>query len=102
MNKMRSHQQLSSRDWFGKSVAALFLGFLLALGCSGLFRELAGVGEGYFSTKGQFAMWLMAPVWALTLSFCFLFRSTLRAWLWLGAANFLVWVPVILMGGLKL
>ena len=72
---------LSSRDWFGKTAAAFILGFTLALGCAGLFRIAAGVGDAYFSTKGQFAMWLMAPLWALTLSFCFLFRSSLRAWL---------------------
>ncbi len=91
---------LSSRDWFGKTAAAFILGFTLALGCAGLFRIAASVGDAYFSTKGQFAMWLMAPVWALTLSFCFLFRSSLRAWLWLAVANLLVWAPVLLMGGL--
>ena len=101
MSRLGSRPPLSSRDWFGKVSAAFILGFTLALGCAGLFRELMDVGEGYFSTKGQFAMWLMSPVWALSLSFCFLFRSGLRAWLWLFAANLLVWVPVLLMGGLR-
>lgn len=88
---------LSSRDWPGKTAAALILGFALALGCAGLFQQCVDVGNNLFSTKGQFAMWLMSPVWALTLSFCFLFRSGLRAWLWLAAANALVWLPVILL-----
>jgi hypothetical protein len=32
-------------------------------------------------------MWLMGAIWALVLPFVFLFRNSLRAWLWLGAAN---------------
>lgn len=36
-------------------------------------------------------MWMIAPVWATVLGFVFLFRSTLRAWLWLGLANVLAW-----------
>lgn len=92
---------LSSRDWFGKSAAGLILGFALALGAAGVFQRLAGVGDTFFSTKGQFAMWLMSPVWALTLSFCFLFRSATRAWSWLAGANLLVWGLVLLLGGLR-
>lgn len=94
--------QLSSRDWFGKASAALILGFLLALGSAGLFRTLGGLEDAYFSTKGQFSMWLMAPVWALILSFCFFFRSGTRAWLWLAGANVVLWGVVALLGGLKL
>jgi hypothetical protein len=101
MSRLGSRRPLSSRDWFGKTAAALILGFLLALGCAGLFRAIADVGHEQFSTKGQFAMWLMAPVWALTISFCFLFRSPLRAWLWLAVANVMVWAPLVLMGGLR-
>lgn len=92
---------LSSRDWFGKSSAGLLLGFTLALGASGLFMLAAGVEDTFFSTKGQLAMWLMCPIWALTLSFCFLFRSSLRAWVWLAAANGAVWLPILLLGGVR-
>lgn len=95
-------RQLSSRDWFGKTSAALVLGFLLALGAAGLFRALGGIEDAYFSTKGQFAMWLMAPVWALVLSLCFFFRSGIRAWGWLAAANAVLWGIVALLGGLNL
>ncbi|MCB2060033.1 MAG: hypothetical protein R3E09_06115 [Novosphingobium sp.] len=91
---------LSSRDWFGKASAGLILGFLLALGAGGLFKVAAGVGETFFSTKGQFAMWMMSPVWALVLSLCFLFRSSLRAWLWLAAANLVLWALLASLGGL--
>ncbi|TDW65405.1 hypothetical protein EDF57_103589 [Novosphingobium sp. PhB55] len=90
---------LSSKDWFGKSAAGLVFGFTLALGAAGLFQRLAGIGDTFFSTKGQFAMWLMSPVWALTLSFCFMFRTAVRAWLWLAGANLVVWAIVLLLEG---
>lgn len=96
---MKNRPPLTSRDWFGKSAAGLVLGFVLALGCAGLFRQAMGIGEAYFSTKGQFSMWLMSPVWALTLSLCFMFRTPARAWAWLGAINLAVWTPLALMGG---
>lgn len=88
---------LSSRNWLGKSSAGLLLGFTLALGCAGLFRLAVDVGDA-LSMKGQLVMWMMAPVWALTLAFCFLFRSGLRAWLWLGGANLAVWAVLIATG----
>ena len=91
---------LSSRDWFGKASAGLILGFLLALGAAGLFKMATGVEETFFSTKGQFAMWMMSPVWALTVSLCFLFRSGLRAWVWLAAANLVLWALLASLGGL--
>ena len=78
---------LTSRDWFGKASAGLVLGFLLALGAGGLFKTLAGLDDTFFSTKGQLAMWMMAPIWAAVLSFSFMYRSPARAWGWLALAN---------------
>lgn len=85
--------KLSSRDWFGKASAACILGFFLALGLSGLFSSVFfGAGEiGTYSVQHQFTMWLISPMLACILSFCFLFRSGLRAWCWLGLANILTW-----------
>lgn len=91
--------ELSSRDWFGKASAGLVLGFLLALGAGGLFKTMSGVGDTFFSTKGQLAMWMMSPVWALVFSFCFMFRSGGRAWIWLAGANLLVWAAIWGLGG---
>lgn len=82
---------LSSRNWFGKASAGLIMGFVLALGLTGAFAWF-GPGEvGYFSAQSQVTMWMMGPLWAGILSFCFLFRTGLRAWLWLGGASALVW-----------
>ena len=93
---MSASRQLSSKDWFGKASAGVILGFALALGASGLLAWFLGVTDTYFATKGQLAMWFMSPVWAFVVSFCFFFSTGLRAWLWLGAANLLVWVPVVM------
>ena len=78
------------------------VGGLLALGAGGLFKVLGGVGDTFFSTKGRLAMWLMAPVWAGVLSFCFMFRSSARAWGWLALANLVLWGALYLLGGLAL
>lgn len=92
--------QLSSRNWFGKASAGLVLGLAIALGTSGLLTAVLGLENTYFSLPGQFTMWMMAPVWALILSFCFLFRSGLRAWSILGAVAGAIWLVLLLLGRL--
>ena len=66
-------QQLTSRNWFGKASAGLVLGYGLALALSGLFAWFGPEGYGG-PVKVQFNMWMMSPIWALVLSFCFLLR----------------------------
>ncbi|WP_115719331.1 hypothetical protein [Gallaecimonas mangrovi] len=86
-----------SGHWLSKSLAGVVLGFLLALGLGSLFA-IAGPGGLEAANKVQFVMWLVAPLWMLALSLVFLFKSGLRAWLWLGLANALVYG---LLWGLK-
>jgi hypothetical protein len=75
-------------DWMSKSLAGVLLGFALALALAGLFAHLGPEGlEG--RNKYQLVMWLVAPIWLGVVSFVFLFRSGLRAWLWLGGAALL-------------
>ncbi|MCC2977950.1 hypothetical protein LK533_14865 [Sphingomonas sp. PL-96] len=91
---------LSSRNWFGKASAGVVLGFALALGLSGLIAWAIGVGDTYFSTRGQLTMWAMAPIWCTILSFVFLFRSGVRAWAGLGVATLVVWLLLFATGSL--
>lgn len=79
----------SSRDWFGKASAGVILGFAIALAWTGVVAWLGPEGLMHSSGKTQLNMWLMAPIWATIVSFCFLFKSTLRAWLWLGLVTFI-------------
>ena len=92
--KEAARVRLQSRHWFGKTMAGVVLGFGLALALSGLFAWFSPGGIAGGGGKVQFVMWLMAPVWALVLSFVYLFRDSLRAWLWLGAANALAFAAL--------
>lgn len=73
-------------DWWSKTFAGAFLGGTLALALAGLF---AWIGPGGIAApeKAQFVMWMMAPVWMAVFSTVYLFRTGLRAMLWLGGAN---------------
>ena len=82
---------LSRKNWIGTASAGVILGFVLALGLCGAFARFGPGAIGFFSAQGQVTMWLMAPLWAGILSFCFLFQTGLRAWGWLGLANLCVW-----------
>lgn len=88
---MAATQELSSRNWFGKASAGFVLGYLLTLALTGMFARFGPGQVGFFSAQAQVTMWIMSPIWAAILSFCFLFQSGLRAWLWLGAANMVAW-----------
>ena len=92
--KEAARVRLQSRHWFGKTVAGAVLGFALPLALSGLFAWLSPGGIDAGGGKAQFNMWLMAPLWAGVLSFVYLFRDSLRAWLWLGAANALAFAAL--------
>ncbi len=87
--------RLTSRDWFGKASAGLILGFTLALGLCGLFARFGPGAVNFMSAQGQVTMWMMSPLWAGAVSFCFLFRSGPRAWAWFAALNGLVWAPLL-------
>lgn len=72
-------------DWVSKTLAGLLLGLTLAIIASGLLMvRLDGIP---LPVSGQLAMWLVPPVWLLVLSLVYFFRSGLRAWAWLLAAN---------------
>lgn len=88
---------LSSRNWFSRAAAGLILGYTLAIGLSGLVAWFTPGGIAAGGGKLQFVMWITAPVWAAILSFCFLFRTGLRAWAWLGLANLIIFA--LLFGG---
>ncbi len=76
------------RDWLSRILAALLLGFTLALGCTGLFSRLTPYIDPV--AKTLLDMWLFMPVWLLVLGGCFFFRNGWRTWFWLGTANVLV------------
>lgn len=78
---------LTTEGWFGKAAAGTVLGFAIAVLASALFAWFGPGGILAGAGKTQFNMWLIAPIWALVLSFVFLFRRVRDAWLYLGAAT---------------
>ena len=89
-------QQLSSANWFGKASAGAIAGYLLTIAICGIFSRFGPLEVGFFSAQAQITMWLVAPIWGLILSFCFLFQSGVRAWAWLGGANVVLWGILLL------
>lgn len=73
-------------DWWSKTFAGAVLGFSLAFALAGL---LAWYGPGGIAApnKTQAVMWSIAVFWMPVFAFVYLFRTGLRAVLWLSAAN---------------
>lgn len=82
---------LTSRDWFGKTLAATLLGFLLAIGISGLWAWFGPGGIRGGPVKMQINMWMVPLWWGLVCSLVFFFPNPRAAWGWLGLANLAVW-----------
>lgn len=86
-------------DWLSKTLAGLVLGFGAALGFTGLFLIMAS--EMGRSASAQLVMWLLSPLWLLILSTVYLFRSGLRAWIWLALLNAAVYALFFLFKSLS-
>jgi hypothetical protein len=72
--------------WIGKTTAGAICGFIVALALSGLIVRLAP-SAGIDAAKAETAMLFVPLVWTGIFAAAYLFRSGLRAWLWLGAAS---------------
>lgn len=92
----RQHR-FSTQGWLGKGLAGAVLGFTLAIGLSGVIAGLTPGGLTIEPDRVQFHMWIVAPLWMVVLSTCFLFRSAWRAWGWLLLFNGLAFGAVALM-----
>ena len=77
-------------DWWTKTCAGAILGLTLALALSGLFAWF-GPGGLAAPQKVQFVMWIIAPIWMLIFSLVYLFRTGLRALLWLAGINLIAY-----------
>lgn len=89
---MRGSDRISP-DWLGKSLAGGVGGLTLAIALLGLFAWL-GPGGIDAPDKVQVVMWLVPPLWLTLFSLSYLFRSSRRAWAWLGSANLLAYAAL--------
>jgi hypothetical protein len=81
-------------DWWGKASAGVILGLGLSLSLVGLFVYLGPGGIDATDGRHTLMRWLMPPIWIAVLGFCFLFRSGLAAWGWLGGANLIAFAAL--------
>ena len=98
--RTRKHAPVQE-DWISKTLAGCILGIALAFIASSLFA-LIGPGGLETPNKIQFNMWIVPPIWMTIFSLVYLFRSGLRAWLWLGSftvVGAIVLVLVRTLGG---
>lgn len=84
----------SAREWLSLTAAALFPGAALALVFSGLFQY---TGDEMALDKGQVTMWMVPLLWAVIASCVFVTRTPARAWTWLGVANVLGIIALIIL-----
>lgn len=87
-----SRIKYTNKNWLSKLLAGLVLGLLISIGVGGLILKYNFGDIGIYSIQGQFLMWITAPLWLAILSICFLFRSGVSAWFYLGAGNMLIWI----------
>ena len=83
-------------DWISKTLAGGLAGLSLSIALLGLVAWLGPDGTSA-PDKTQVIMWLIPPLWMTIFSLTYLFRSGLRAWLWLGSANLLAYSALSLV-----
>jgi len=85
-------------DWWSKTFAGAVLGLTLAFALAGIF---AWVGSGGISAanKTQFVMWMISPIWVITFSIVYLFRTGMLAIIWLGLANIIAYSILFSLNG---
>jgi len=84
--KAAASQPKISGHWIGKTTAGVVCGFLIALALSGLLVRLAPGSSGD-AARAETAMLSVPLVWTAVFSGAYLFRTGLRAWLWLGTVS---------------
>ena len=84
--------------WWVKTLAGLILGLLLSYAFVMIFAWY-GPGGIDAPVKVQFNMWLISPIWLLILSFTYLFKTGLKAVIYLLLANILAYGVFFLLGG---
>jgi hypothetical protein len=72
--------------WWSKTIAGTVLGLTFAYAIVAIFAWY-GPGGIDATAKVQFNMWLISPIWLLILSFTFLFKTGMKAFIYLGSAN---------------
>lgn len=89
MSRLTAEQKIQPH-WWTKTVAGFVLGLTLAYAFVAIFAWY-GPGGIDAPAKSQFNMWIISPMWLLVLSFTYLFKTGVKAVLYLLAANIIVY-----------
>ena len=76
--------------WWLKTSAGLILGLTLSYALIGTFAWY-GPGGIDAAVKVQFNMWMISPIWLTILTFSYLFKTGLKAIIYLGSANIIAY-----------
>jgi succinate dehydrogenase hydrophobic anchor subunit len=85
MSRLSAEQKIQPH-WWVKTMAGLILGLTFSYALVAIY---AWYGPGGIDAvvKSQFNMWMISPIWMLVLSFSYLFKTGLKAVIYLTCAN---------------
>jgi succinate dehydrogenase hydrophobic anchor subunit len=95
MTRLSAEQKIQPHWWL-KTLAGAILGLTLSYGVVAIF---AWYGPGGIDAvvKSQFNMWIISPIWMLVLSLTYLFKTGLKAIVYLSSANMIVYLVYFLL-----
>lgn len=89
--------KLDNTAWKGKLSAGVLAGAGLAFGFMAVTGLLCHTTGSPMTLSAQFLLWVVAFVWVVVVSSCFLFSSGWKAWGWLGGACLLIWLVFLIL-----
>lgn len=98
MSRLTSKEKIQAQ-WWSKTLAGVLLGLTLTYVLISMFAWY-GYGGIDAPAKVQFNMWMIAPIWLTILSMTYLFKTGVKAWLYLSLANLIAYGMFYLLGEL--
>ncbi|GAA0823173.1 hypothetical protein GCM10009111_32440 [Colwellia asteriadis] len=98
MNRLRADEKIQPHWWL-KTFAGLLFGLTLAYALVGMFAWY-GLGGIDAPVKVQFNMWMLSPIWLTVLTLTYLFKTGLKAFIYLGLANIVAYSVFFILGWL--
>ncbi|GAC17862.1 hypothetical protein [Paraglaciecola arctica] len=89
MNRLTAEQKIKPHWWL-KTFAGAILGFTFSYAIVAIFAWFGSGGIGA-TAKIQFNMWMISPIWLLVLSFSYLFKTGVKAIIYLLSFNIIAY-----------
>ncbi|MEI6894850.1 MAG: hypothetical protein V5789_09525 [Colwellia sp.] len=99
MARLLAHEKIQPH-WWSKTLAGIFLGLSLSYALVIIFAWY-GPGGIDAPAKVQFNMWIISPIWLLIFSFTYMFKTGLKAALYLLGANITAYSLFFFLGWLS-